>query len=270
MARAGPVVAVSAGRAVPVAEQQGHGRLGQEEHPDGGRDDEGEHGAPPPVASGPGRRPLAGGPPFGQVGRHHRHDGDGHDAVGHLQEGVGVGVRGDRVGARGRAGQEGDDEHRDLVGHHEAEGPSAEADDRAQRGVVQVPVPPQALRLAARRLGISATPWSTTPSEVPRPSRTSWPGWSATLARLACRPAHSPNQTRTTDADHVVDDGRPGHGHEAAAGVEQGGGQGEEAVGGDLDHEPAQQRGGDGPLGHDLVDLVGVGGRIERGQRGDE
>ena len=49
MARAEPVVAVSAGVLCPCAEQQGHGRVArQEEHPDGGGDDEGEHGAEPP------------------------------------------------------------------------------------------------------------------------------------------------------------------------------------------------------------------------------
>ena len=36
-------------RAVPVAEQQGHGGLGQQQHADGGRDDEGEDG---PQAAG--------------------------------------------------------------------------------------------------------------------------------------------------------------------------------------------------------------------------
>ena len=45
MARAAPVVAVSAGVLCPYAEQQGDRGLGQEEHPDGGGDDEGEDGA---------------------------------------------------------------------------------------------------------------------------------------------------------------------------------------------------------------------------------
>ncbi len=60
------------------------------------------------------------------------------------------------------------------------------------------------------------------------------------------------------DADQVVDDRRPGDGDEPPLGVEERGGQREDAIGGDLDHEPAQQRGGDGALGRDGVDEVSV------------
>ena len=65
------------------------------------------------------------------------------DAVGQLEEGVGVGVRRDRVGPGDAAGQHGDDEEGDLVGHHEAEGPAAQAGDGPQRLVARVPVPAQ-------------------------------------------------------------------------------------------------------------------------------
>ena len=55
MASAAPVVAVCGRRAVPVAEQQRDGRLGQEQHADGGGDDEGEHGAQAAASCGAGR-----------------------------------------------------------------------------------------------------------------------------------------------------------------------------------------------------------------------
>ena len=83
-------------------------------------------------------------------------------------------------------------------------------------------------------------------------------------------PGQEAEPDQDADADQVVDDGRPGHGDEAPSGVEERGGQREEAVGGDLDHEPAQQGGGVGAFGHDGVDEVGVRGRIEGGQRRDE
>ena len=44
----------------------------------------------------------------------------------------------------------------------------------------------------------------------------------------------------------------------------------EEAVGGDLDHEPAQELRGDLALEHDAVDLVGARMRIEHGEGIDE
>ena len=99
MARAAPVVAVARRRAGAVAEEKGHGGFGQQEQADRGRDDEGQHGRQPAREAGQEGGVLAGGPTLGQVGRDHRHDGDGDDPVGHLQEGVGVGVGGDRVGA---------------------------------------------------------------------------------------------------------------------------------------------------------------------------
>jgi hypothetical protein len=132
---------------VIVAEQQGHRRLGQEEHPDRSRNDQGEHGAPPPGQPGQEGGPVTRRPPLGQVRRDHRHDRDGHDAVGHLHERVGVRVGGDGVGPRGRAGQKDDDEDRYLVGDHETEGPSAEPYDGAERRIAQVPVPPQAAQV---------------------------------------------------------------------------------------------------------------------------
>ena len=43
---------------------------------------------------------------------------------------------------------------------------------------------------------MSATPWSTTPSDVPSPRRTSWVWCCSTLASEAPWQVHSPNQIR--------------------------------------------------------------------------
>ena len=165
---------------------------------DRGRDDEGQHGPQPSGEPGQEGGALSGGPALRQVGRHHRHDGDGDDPVGHLQEGVGVGVGGDRVRAPGGAGEEDDHELGDLIGQHEAERPSAEADHGAQGGVVEVPVPAQPAR-APPRAGWAPAPRTGAPRRVRCPVRAArpgcggppgWPGW-------RCRPAKRPNQTRT-------------------------------------------------------------------------
>ena len=125
-------------------------------------------------------------------------------------------------------------------------------------------------RPAPRRLGTSATHCSTTPREVPRPSSTMSAWLVSSAGQAGAPPGQEAEPDQDGDADQVVDDRRPGHGDEAPLGVEERGGQREDAVGGDLDHEPAQQRGGDGALGRDGVDEVGVRRRIERGQRRDE
>ena len=83
-------------------------------------------------------------------------------------------------------------------------------------------------------------------------------------------PRHEAEPDQDPDADQVVDDRGPGDGDEAPLRVEQGGGQREETVGGDLDHEPAQQGGGVGALDHDGVNELGVRRGIERGQGRDE
>ena len=142
MASAAPVVAVSAGVLWPWP-SRGPRTARQEQHADGGGDDEGKDG--PEAARHPlqERGLLPGRPVLGQVGRHDRHHRDRDDAVGELEEGVGVGVRGHRVGPRHAAGQDGHDEERDLVGQHEAEGPPAEAGHGPQRVVAGVPVPAQ-------------------------------------------------------------------------------------------------------------------------------
>ena len=181
----------------------------------------------------------------GEVRRDHRHDGDRDHAVGELEEGVGVGVRRDRVGPGHAAGQHGDDEEGDLVGQRRSRrssrpggprraarrraGSSASAGGRGRRGAGWAP---------------SATPWSTTPREVPRPSRTSWEWWASTLASEAPWPAHRPNQTRMPMHTMLFTIGAQATATKLAAGVEQRGAEGEEAVGGDLDHEPAQELGG--------------------------
>ncbi len=79
-----------------------------------------------------------------------------------------------------------------------------------------------------------------------------------------------PEPHQYPDADEVVDDRRPGHGHEAPPRVEQSRAQREEPVGGDLDHEPAQKRGGHLALEHDALDVGGRRVRIEHGQGVDE
>ena len=79
-------------------------------------------------------------------------------------------------------------------------------------------------------------------------------------------PTKRPNHNSTDDAHQVVDDGCPGHGDEATLGVEKRRRQCEDAVGGDLDHEPAQQRGGVGAFERHRVEELGVRVRIERGQ----
>ena len=197
-------------------------------------------------------------PALGEVGRDHRHHRDRDDAVGQLEEGVGVGVRRDRVGPGHAAGQHGDDEERHLVGHHEAEGPAAQPGDGPQRLVARVPVPAQqaeigpaqarherhALEHHAER-GAEAEQHELAPVRVHA-------GEGGTVAG----PQAEPDQDG--DADDVVDDGRPGHGHELAPGVEERRAQREEAVGGDLDHEPAQEPGGHLALEQHAVQLAGV------------
>ena len=202
---------------------------------------------------------LAGGPALGQVGGHDRHDGDGDDAIGHLEEGVGVGIGGDRVGATGGAGEKDDHELGHLVGQHEAERPSAEADHCAQRGIVEVPVPAEPPRVPPRagsapERSIAGPPRARCRARAARCRC----GRSRGVARLGAASRQDAEPDEDTDADEVVDDRRPGDGHEAPLRVEQRGGQGEDAVGGDLDHEPAQQRRGVGALGRDGVDEVGV------------
>ena len=81
-------------------------------------------------------------------------------------------------------------------------------------------------------------------------------------------PESEPDQD--SDADEVVDDGRPGDRDEAPAGVQQRGAECEEAVGADLDHEPAQERRGDLALEDEVLELRVAGMGIGDGQSGDE
>ena len=257
-------------RAVPVAEQQGHGGLGQEQHADRRRDDEGEDGPQAARHASQERGLLPGRPPLGQVGRDDRHHGHRHDAVGQLEEGVGVGVRRHRVGPGHAAGQDGDDEEGDLVGQHEAERPPAQAGHGAQRVVAGVPVPAQQPEVGAAQARDERHALEDDPERGAEPEEDELGVvlLHAGQRRAAAGPQPEPDQD--ADADDVVDDRRPGDGDEAAAGVEQRGRQREEAVGGDLDHEPAQEPGGHLALEQDAVDLVGARMRIEHGEGVDE
>ena len=245
-------------RAVPVPEEERHGGLGQEQQAQGGGDDEGQHGAQPSREAGQEGGALPGGPPFSQVRSHHRHDGHRHDPVGHLQEGVGIGVGGDRVGPLGGAGEEDDHELSHLVGHHEAEGPSAEADHRAQRGVMEVPVPADGPERRRPQAGDQRQALKYDAKGGAEPQQDHFEVMVLQAGQGGAAPGQEAEPHQDGDTDHVVDDRRPGHGHEATTGIEECGGEGEEAVGGDLDHEPAQQRGGVGAFGDDGVEELGV------------
>ena len=268
MARAAPVVAVSAGVLWPLPRSRATAGLAKRSMPTAEGMTRARTARSPPVMRCRKAACLPGRPLLGQVGRDDRHDGDRDDAVGQLEEGVGVRIRGHRVGPGHAAGQHGDDEEGDLVGQRRSRRSRRRGGRRAQsassRGFQRQRSRP---RSAWRRLGMRATPWRTTPSEVPRPSSTSWEWCCSTLARdgAVAGPESEPDQD--ADADEVVDDRRPGDRDEAAAGVEERGGQGEEPVGGDLDDEPAQERGGDLALEDDAVDLGG-GGRGYRARSG--
>ena len=101
--------------------------------PHRGGDDDRHHGAQtlchPPAEPGD----VAEGPSLGQRGCDGAHDRHGHHAEGQLEEGVGVGVRGDGTRGRDPVGQGEDDDQGDLVRHHHAEGPAGQADDGAHR-----------------------------------------------------------------------------------------------------------------------------------------
>ncbi len=125
-------------------------------------------------------------------------------------------------------------------------------------------------RLAWRRLGMRETPWNTTPSEVPRPSRTSWPRCCSTEAREAPWPAQSPNHTRMPMHTMLLTIGAHATATKRRRGIEQCRTEREEPVRGDLDDEPAQERRGDLPLQRDAVQLVRVAVGVERGQGVDE
>ncbi len=256
--------------AVPEPEQQRDEGAGQEEHPDGRGDDQRQDGAQAarhPVQEG---LALPGRPAVGQVGGDHRHDRDRDHAVGELHEGVGVDVGRDRVGPRDAAGQHGDDEEGDLVRHHEAEGPAAQAGHGGQRLVAGVPVPAQEAEVGAAQARDQRDALEHDAERGAQPEQDELAPVRLDAGQRGAVAGPQPEPDQDADAHEVVDDGRPGDGDELAARVEQGAAQGEQAVGGDLDHEPAQERGGHRPLLHDAVDLVGVGMGIERRQGVDE
>ena len=221
MASAAPVVAVSAGVLCPFPSRRATEGLAKQQHADRRRDDEREDGAEAPRHAFQERGLVPGGPLLRQVGRHHRHHGDGDDAIGQLEEGVGVGVRRHRVGAGHAAGQDRDDEERDLVGQHEPEGPPAQAGHGAQRLVAWVPTPAQQAEVGAAEARDQRHALEHDAERGAEPEEDELrvvllhPGQRGAVAGPEPEPHEDP------DADEVVDDRRPGDGNEPTARVEQ-------------------------------------------------
>ena len=173
-------------------------------------------------------------------------------------------------GPRNAAGQHGDDEQRHLVGHDEAEGPAPEANDGLQGLVVQLPAPAELVPVGldqARHEGHALEDHAERGAE-PEQDELGVVRLDAGQGGPVAGPEAEPDQDR--DADDVVDDGRPGHGHKAPSGVEQRGAEGEQPVGGDLDHEPAEQPGGDASLEEHCAQVPAVRVGVERRERVDD
>ena len=101
---------------------------------------------------------------------------------------------------------------------------------------------------AVRRLGTSATHWSTTPSEVPSPSSTNWACDRPRRPRVGLRPAKRPNQISTAMQTRLLTMGAQATATKRRWVLSSAVASAKNAVGGDLDDEPAQQRGGVGAL----------------------
>ena len=229
-----------------------------------------EHGAQTAYHAAQEGTLLPGGPALGQVRRDDRHDGDRDDAVGQLEEGVGVGVGRHGVRPGHAAGQDGDDEQRHLVGQHEAERPPTQARHGAQRLVPRIPAPAQQSEVGAAQARDERHALEHHSERRAQPEEDQLGVVVLDTGQRGVAPGPQPEPHQDPDADDVVDDRGPGDGDEAAPGVEQCGRQHEEAVGGDLDHEPAQEPGGDLALEQHTVDLVRARVRIEHGERVDE
>ena len=181
--------------------------------------------------------------------------GDRHrqQAVGEDEQDVRLGVRVRVAGAR--VGEVDDRDRRDLVEHDVAERPARQAGEQLDRRVAEVRVPPQPDVGRACIAGIRATAMIAMPPVAPRASvqrrarsvrmSSTVGGWSTTWR----------DQRQGGDDHHVRQHRRPRRGEEPAVGVEQRGGQGDEAVEEDLDEEDPGERGAGGAV------HVGVAGR---------
>ena len=196
MASAAPVVAVSAGVLWPLPSSSATGGLARSSMPTAEGMMSASTARRPPVMRCRKAARLPGRPALGQVRRDHRHHGDRDDAVGQLEEGVGVGVRRHRVGAGDAAGQHGDDEERELVGHHEAEGPPAQAGHGAQGVVARVPAPAQQPEVGPAQARDEGDTLEDDAERGAQPEQDQLGVVRSTLASEAPWPAQSPNQTR--------------------------------------------------------------------------
>ena len=93
---------------------------------------------------------LAHGVVGGQVGSDRTHDGDRHDGVGHLEEGVGVGIRRHRTRSANPKGQGQDDKECNLVQKNKTEGPRTKPGDRPNGVVAQSETPADPAELGSR------------------------------------------------------------------------------------------------------------------------
>ena len=124
----------------------------------------------------------------------------------------------------------------------EAERPAAQAGHRAQRVVARVPAPAQQPEVGPAQARDERHALEDDPERGAEPEQDELGVVLLHAGQRGAVAGPEPEPDQDADADDVVDDRRPGDGDEAAAGVEQRGRQREEAVGGDLDHEPAQER----------------------------
>ena len=206
--------------------------------PGGGGDDDGQHGPEPRPHAPPERDEVALGPAGGELGGRGAHDRHGHDAVGQLEEDVGVGVRAHRPRAD-LLGQGQDHQQGDLVGHDEPEGPPRQPEDGAHRLVAEVrpPAQPQPGPAQARDheagLGHHAGRGAQAEEQDLAPVR-------GHAGQRGVAHGGAEDEQHGDEHDVVGDGGEHGRA-ELAPGVEQGRAHADEPVTGELGHEEEQQ-----------------------------
>ena len=138
------------GTGVDVIRQYGNDRLGQHHHQEAQRQDDGERLTKTDTEALRKRFVVATGGESGQLRRHGVENGDHHDGVGHLEEGVGVGIRRHRTRSANPKGQGQDDKERNLVKKNKTEGPRTKPGDRPNGVVAQSETPADPAELGSR------------------------------------------------------------------------------------------------------------------------
>ena len=245
-----------------MLEQHPDDRDGESDVAERGRDHD-EAGAPDTLGQlGPEGPDVARGPSGGQRGQQRRHDRNGEDRVGQLEEDVGRRVG--RVPASNLARQDDDDQQQHLVRRGVGERPAGEPSDPAEAGVLQVEdPPPPKVELAERR-----------PQEgrhgddaQRRPN-----GQDVLLRRgdvdgAAAGARHQREGQERGGRDQVVGDRGEHRRRELSPGVQQAGGDaGAQPIEDDLGHEPSEEEGGEGAFGLALA----AGGNPQRVQVDDQ